>query len=179
MKKAGVRRILDLGCGSGRHAVLLAKKGFDVYSMDISEEGCRLTREWLRKSKLHAVVKKASCYRKFPFKDGYFDALISTQVIHHNYIAKVRFCISEIHRVLKPGGFVFVSVAAKKAGYFARKARFVARHTYLPLDGDEKGVPHYIYDIPRMRNDFSGFRIIRVYKDERFHYVLFGIKKSQ
>ncbi len=45
LKKEKARRILDLGCGTGRHTILLAKSGFDVYGMAISREGLKLTRK--------------------------------------------------------------------------------------------------------------------------------------
>lgn len=41
-----------------------------------------------------------------PFKDGYFDCVYSFGVLHH--IPEIETCVSEIHRVLKPGGmFLF------------------------------------------------------------------------
>ena len=50
-KKEGVKRILDLGCGTGRHAVYLAKNGFEVYGMDIAKTGIKIAKEWLKKEK--------------------------------------------------------------------------------------------------------------------------------
>ena len=54
MKKNKVKRVLDLGFGSGRHVLLLAKNGFDVYGTDISKEGMKLTLKDLKKLKLKA-----------------------------------------------------------------------------------------------------------------------------
>lgn len=50
-RKEKVKKILDLGCGSGRHTVMLTKAGFDVYAIDISKEGLKLTRKWLKEKK--------------------------------------------------------------------------------------------------------------------------------
>ena len=44
-KKEGMKRILDLGCGTGRHLVYLAKKGFEAYGIDIAEEGIKIARK--------------------------------------------------------------------------------------------------------------------------------------
>ena len=134
-KKHDVHRILDLGCGSGRHAVLLAKEGLDVHCIDISQKGLDMTKEWLESSGLKADLKQGSCYDKFPYKDQFFDAVVSTQVIHHNYHEKVKFAISEIQRVLKKDGLAFISIAAKKGKHRARKSKEVAPQTYIPLDG--------------------------------------------
>jgi 2-polyprenyl-3-methyl-5-hydroxy-6-metoxy-1,4-benzoquinol methylase len=43
-KKHNVNRILDLGCGSGRHVIYFAKKGFDVYGIDVAKEGIKITK---------------------------------------------------------------------------------------------------------------------------------------
>ncbi|MFX0012466.1 MAG: class I SAM-dependent methyltransferase, partial [Candidatus Hermodarchaeota archaeon] len=46
-KEKEVKRILDLGCGNGRHLMFFGKKGFDIYGMDASSKGIELAKEWL------------------------------------------------------------------------------------------------------------------------------------
>ena len=48
---------LDLGCGIGRHTVLFAENGFNVSGFDISKEGIRKTKEWLKNLDLKAALK--------------------------------------------------------------------------------------------------------------------------
>jgi SAM-dependent methyltransferase len=96
----GCSRLLDLGCGSGRHVVHLAKEGFKVHGTDISPTGLRMTRDWLVEEGLVAGVVLADMRRPLPFCDGAFEGLLSTQVIHHAPIAAVRGTIREIWRVL-------------------------------------------------------------------------------
>jgi len=174
MKKENIKSVLDLGCGSGRHVVLLAKEGFDIYGIDISKEGIKLTKQHLKELKLKAKLKKASCYKKFPFEDNFFDAVISIQVIHHNYIEKIRYCISEIERVLKPNGIIFITVPVKKNKRRAKESKLVKPRTYIPLDGDEKGLPHYLYNRELMKKDFKNFRILDMHIDIDLHYCLLG-----
>lgn len=181
LKKEKVNKVLDLGCGSGRHVVMLAKSGFDVYGMDLSKEGLKLTRKAIRALNLKAKLKQASCYKKFPFKNDFFDAIISTQVIHHNFQPKVRFCISEIERVLKPQGVLFVTVASSYSGpkYMGtKKFKHVKPRTYIPLDGAEKGLPHYIYTKTELKKDFKNFKVIDIHKDKGNHYCLLGKLKK-
>ncbi|MBU0590771.1 class I SAM-dependent methyltransferase [Candidatus Micrarchaeota archaeon] len=178
LKKEKVRKILDLGCGSGRHTVLFAKQGFDVYATDISKTGLKMTRKWLKEKNLCAKLKEHSCYEKFPFKDKRFDAIISTQVIHHNFHEKVKFCISEIERVLKPGGLIFITVAANKRKQGATAFMMSEPRTYTPLDGKEKGVPHFIYTKTLMKKDFKNFKILSICRDNGNHWCLLGRLKE-
>ena len=55
------KNFLDLGCGLGRHTVLFAKNGFNVSGFDISKEGIRKTKEWLKNLDLKADLKVAIC----------------------------------------------------------------------------------------------------------------------
>ncbi|MBU0535651.1 MAG: class I SAM-dependent methyltransferase [Nanoarchaeota archaeon] len=176
MKKEKVKRVLDLGCGTGRHTVLFAEKGFDVYGMDNSKEALRQTKEWLNHKGLKAKLKNASCYTKFPYNTGFFDAVISTQVIQHNYINKIRYCISEIERVLKPEGLVFVTVTKARCNKHRTKVKKAGLRTYIPTEGREKGVPHYIYNKTELRKDFSRFGIISLFEDKQKHLCLTGKK---
>ena len=47
LKESGGNRVLDLGCGSGRHVVYLAQQGIRVFGFDLAAKGLKLTKEWL------------------------------------------------------------------------------------------------------------------------------------
>jgi cyclopropane fatty-acyl-phospholipid synthase-like methyltransferase len=172
LKKYDLCRVLDLGCGSGRHMVYLAKNGFQVFGMDVATHGLKEAKKWLKSEGLKARLIRSSCYKKFPFGDNNFDAIISTQVIHHNYHDNVIFCISEIKRTVKKGGIVIVSISAGNTNKHNRKSRNVAPNTIIPLEGMDKGVPHYIYNISRIRKDFQGFNIIHCYRKDNHIYLI-------
>lgn len=110
LKNNGAETILDLGCGSGRHVVYLARAGFSVYGLDNSPEGIQIGRQWLAEEGLEADLRLGSMTDRLPFDDSFFDAVISVQVIHHARIMSIRFIVQEIGRVLTKGGLVFVTV---------------------------------------------------------------------
>lgn len=174
LKKEKANRVLDLGCGTGRHTVMLAKAGFDVYGMDVSKEGLRLTRRWLKELNLKAKLKHASCYKRFPFKDNFFDAIISIQVIHHAKIDKIRYCISEIERVLKPCGIIFITFAKSRYGNIPKRFKIIELRTYVKVEGEEEGLPHYIYNQSLLRKDFKNFKILDLHLDSKRHHCILG-----
>ena len=82
-KRQGVKRILDLGSGTGRHVVYLAKKGFDVYGFDPSPTGIQISKKWLKAEHLTAHLLKHDMNKRLPYQDRFFDAVIATSTLHH------------------------------------------------------------------------------------------------
>jgi ubiquinone/menaquinone biosynthesis C-methylase UbiE len=102
-------RALDIGCGGGRHTVLLASAGFDVDAVDISDEGLRHTRTALADAGHDATLTLAPM-TALPFEDNTFDVAVSYGVFYYGTLSEGRVAIGELHRVLKPGGRGFVVV---------------------------------------------------------------------
>jgi SAM-dependent methyltransferase len=154
------QRILDLGCGNGRHVVALLKKGFNPIGFDISSSGLRLTHEWLREEGLTTGLVCADMRQYFPFKSGSFDGILSTQVIHHALLSDVRVTIAEIWRILAEGGIAFVTVAGRKH----RDEEYIEIEpgTFVPLGGTEKGLPHHFFTEDELLLEFGRFHILEI-----------------
>ena len=75
------KNVIDVGCGYGRDLIYLAKQGFQVTGVDISETGLSLGKEWACKEGVEAIF----CFRKemkFDTYKGCCDAVISNRVMH-------------------------------------------------------------------------------------------------
>lgn len=103
---------LDAGCGGGRYLVALSRLGArEVQGIDLSEQHVQLVKKRLADRNLvQAYAQKASVL-DIPFSDNYFDFVVSTGVIHHT--PNPRKAFSELVRVLKPGGRMFLAVYGK------------------------------------------------------------------
>jgi len=154
----GCRTILDLGCGSGRHLVHLTRIGSWVVGADISPTALDLAQAWLRDEGRQAELVLSDSRRPFPFRDGSFEGVLSTQVIHHARIAAVRTAIGEIRRVLAPGGLAFVTVSGRKDP--GVKFEEIEPGTFLPLTGPEAGLAHHIFTVEELRSEFQQLEIL-------------------
>lgn len=174
LKRNGSRTVLDLGSGSGRHVVYLAKCGFSVYGLDSSPEGIEITRNWLKQEGLAADLMLQSMTEQLPYEDNFFDAVISVQVIHHARIADIRRIVGEMARVLKKGGVVFVTVPKQKSQ--AEMFQEIEPNTFIPLDGLEKGLPHHYFTPEELRDLFKDFTIADIHLDSVDHYCVLAVK---
>ncbi len=115
-------RILEVGAGTGRYSIALAKEGMDVTAVELVESNLEVLREHSKGIvKLKSFQGDATDLSRFP--DNSFDVTLSLGPMYHLYEAgEVNRAIDEAIRVTKPGGvmfFAFISVfAIMYANYF-------------------------------------------------------------
>jgi SAM-dependent methyltransferase len=95
--------VLDAGCGTGG---MLARLGPAATGVDISGHAVDRARE----RGLTRVARASVC--ALPFSDGSFDAVLALDVLYHRAVTSEARALSEIARVLRPGGSVFIHTAA-------------------------------------------------------------------
>ncbi len=92
------QRVLDMGCGTGRHALWLAHQGADVTAIDFSKGMLDQARA---KPGADAVTWLThDLHQPLPFNDHTFDAVVSGLVLEH--IRDLDLFFSEVKRVLSP-----------------------------------------------------------------------------
>jgi len=175
-KKNSIKKVLDLGCGTGRHTIYLAKQGFDTYGFDMSKTGIEYTKKRLKAQRLNAHVFVHDMSKRFPLRNNFFDGIVSIQVIDHNTIRGLKRTIREIHRILRKNGMVFVTVQSRKS-LAGSKHRFLSEYTYIPLDGSEKGLLHHYFTSRTLRQEFNQFKIKDVHEDAYGQLCILAIKR--
>ena len=104
-------KILDVGCGAGKQCFLYSDytdRQADITGTDFSEELLAKAREKLaERGDTNITFSFVDFNKKFPFHDNTFDLLSSAFAIY--YASDLDFTFGEAHRVLKPGGRLFVT----------------------------------------------------------------------
>ncbi len=95
---------LDVGCGSGKSADALIGLGYRVTGVDFSPEAVDVCRGRFGDTAKFLVGSVLS----LPFDDGSFDYACSVHVLEHIPDADMPTAVSEIRRILRPGGYLFV-----------------------------------------------------------------------
>lgn len=165
LRERGARRVLDLGCGAGRHTVYLAREGFEVSALDIAENGLGHTREWLARENLSAELAQSDISH-IPHPAGFFDAVISIYVIYHKTYAGMQQVVAEIHRVLKPGGLALISLQSPR-GWRYGQGDEIEPNTFILNVGADAGMPHHYSDLAEIADLFQHFAIRKIEQEER------------
>ncbi len=157
------RRILDAGCGSGPLSAALRARGAVVTGLDASAAMVDLARQRLGDD---AELLVADLGARLPFADDQFDDVVASLVLH--YLEDWAGPLSELRRVLKPGGRLILSVihpsvyaiVYPEADYFAL-TQYSEEHTF---DGRSAVLTYWHRPLHAITDAFAdaGFRIITV-----------------
>ena len=108
-------RVLDMGCGAGRHAFEMYRRGADVVAFDQDGDELAQVLEMFGAMKVAGEVPagadadiKQGDALEMPFADEEFDRVVASEVLEH--IPDDERAIAELVRVLRPGGTIAVTV---------------------------------------------------------------------
>ena len=174
-------RVLDLGCGNGRLRSFLftdlITEG-DYFGFDLSEELLKIARK--KHPKDHFF--KGDFAQKLPFGADNFDWVISIAAFHHLLSKKEQqLFLSEVYRILKPGGRVFITTWILPQKYFWMnfwRGRVFTKNWIVPF-GKEKYPRTYRYvdekDLYQLLTK-AGFKVERSERFEDRNFIALALK---
>ena len=98
-------KVLEIGCGNGRGTRLI-KKYFNPSEIQAIDLDPKMIDIAVRNNKDKKITFSVGDATKLPYKDNSFDAIFDFAIIHH--IPNWKNCLSELKRVLKPGGQLLI-----------------------------------------------------------------------
>lgn len=123
------KKVLDIGFGTGNNLMFLGTLGMKLYGIEVQKDICEQGMDRLMKMGYSADFRVGT-NAEIPFKDNFFDYILSWDVLHYEgQEDKIKKAIKEYHRVLKPGGRLYLSTVAP-------------RHTILK-DSETLGIHQY------------------------------------
>jgi len=129
-------RVLDAGCGYGRNLVCLLREGCEVFALDQDAEGVDHVRK-LSSSLATGLPPEnfqVGPIEKMPFADGFADVVMCSSVLHFARDEKhFRSMITELWRVLRPGGMLFCRLGSRIGMDFER----VGENIFVVGDGSK------------------------------------------
>ena len=112
LKSRGLQkgRVIDVGCGAGGTAIVLAKMFPDceVVGIDLSEPLLKIAEGSNQAAQLGERVKfEKADVQQIPYPDNSFDVAINLNMVH--LVEDPISMLNEMERILKPGGFLFIA----------------------------------------------------------------------
>lgn len=98
----GALELLDVGCGGGFLSNYMAKNGFKVTGVDMSEPSLEVARRY---DESRSVTYRHADAHHLPFEDGSFDVVCAMDFLEH--VDKPALVVREVSRILRPGGMFF------------------------------------------------------------------------
>lgn len=107
LRDAGIKRVLDLGCGSGWLSIFLGREGFDVTGTDIADQAIVLARTWANDENLSNVRFDVSDISSMPYSTGSFDAVVANSIFEHLTPDLANSTLQALKQLLRPDGYFF------------------------------------------------------------------------
>lgn len=152
----GGARVLDVGCGDGRHILEAARRGAFAVAVDYDPAELTRARERLGEARVDLIAADAT---HLPFRNAAFDAVICTETLEH--LPDDRGAVRELSRVLVPGGLLHGAVPS----HFTELAYWTLSRSYRTTPGG-----HVRMYRPRALKSLLRAEGLRV---ERIRYVHF------
>jgi len=154
----GLEQVLDLGFGLGRHSILLAKSGFEVYGIDTSPAGLQFALQWAEREGMTLDLALGDM-SQLPYAGDFFDLILAWNVIYHGTVEYIQRTVAEIVRCLRPGGYLLCSLISTRDAQCGLGEE-IEKGTYVISGHEEKSYPHHYSDREEVETLLGAFTLL-------------------
>ncbi|MFA6088688.1 MAG: class I SAM-dependent methyltransferase [Candidatus Woesearchaeota archaeon] len=115
LKSEGVITVLDAGCGTGRHSIYLAKQGFMVYAVDVSNKAIAYAKQ---KSKDYSINYNVEKISEFSVPKNSMDFILANHSLEYATDKEVKTSIKRLDSILKTNRPIFLRVPSTKHPFY-------------------------------------------------------------
>ena len=161
-KMQGKTRVLDLGCGVGRHSMLFYDYGFKVTACDITPYAIDYIKNWQKERNINFDVVLCDMLN-MPFKNNSFDAIYAYHVLSHTNLEGFKKLFDKIYDILDKDGEIFFDVLSKKCFLYSESGYpKIDNNTVLSQAENELDVPHICFDFDELKAILNKFILVEV-----------------
>lgn len=154
------KRLLEVGCGMGYDSLEFIRRGVRVTSVDLSPKAVEFCKRHFEVVEAEADEVKVDNALQLSFEDASFDAVWSNGVLHAS--GDTQAAISEVFRVLKPGGRAIIS------HFYRRPSWMYLIHTVGKANieyEDEDPPVNEFYTESQIEEMFHQFDIVETFRE--------------
>lgn len=161
-KNSGKTRVLDLGCGVGRHSMLFYDYGFKVTACDITPYAINYLKNWQKERGINFDVIECDMLN-MPFKNNSFDCIYAYHVLSHTNLEGFKKLFDKIYDILDTNGEIYFDVLSKKCWLYQDSGYpKMDSNTILSQDIHELDVPHICFDYDELTHILKRFEIVEI-----------------
>lgn len=138
-----IQKVLDFGCGIGRHVKLLDEFCLDAYGFDLSDEAIQTAKHLFMEQKLNHLIDKVivANITDLPYKNDNFDFMLSHGVLDSMPFNIAKLGLKELHRCLKKDGYMYFDLISSE------DSSFDGTYNKLVSNSHELGTIQSYYDM--------------------------------
>ncbi|HEY9712817.1 MAG TPA: class I SAM-dependent methyltransferase [Chroococcales cyanobacterium] len=159
LKEKAAEHVLDLGCGSGWLAILLARNGFEVTGLDVATHAIELARMWADQETL-SIQFDIGDIGDLNYPNGFFDAVVANSIFEHLNFALAERTLARIKNQLIPGG-AFIG-AFDNVGGGAGEYYELQDGSHIYTDKGRKGMLLRRYSTEELQQLFADWTITKL-----------------